>query len=197
VTQDEWRVEIDLDDEEHGYTLGERLRSQDLDDEARERLGRRVIVTRDGSKVFLYATDEAGAREAERVARELLEADRLTARVTVTRWDPDAEEWIPVGGSEPGSGDARRSRPHPFEWEVDVNLPSREAASELEQRLKAEGLPVHRLWRRVTVDARTAGEAEELAERLRAELPAGTEVWIEPNPDGLPHPAFVWLETRV
>ena len=59
---DEWRVEVDLDDEQHGFTLGERLRSLDLDEEARKRLGDRVIVTRDGAKLFLYATSRgAGA----------------------------------------------------------------------------------------------------------------------------------------
>ena len=194
MTEDEWRVEIDLRDEEHGYSFGERLRAHDLDDEARERLGRRVIVTRDGSRLFLYATDEESAREAERVARALLEADRLTARVTVTCWDPEREEWVPAG--EPGDA-GPTERPHPYEWEVHLNLSSREAAAEVERRLKEEGLPVHRLWRRVTIDARTAGEAEELAERLRETLPDNVEIWAEPNPDGLPHPAFVWLETLV
>jgi len=72
---DEWRVEVDLDDEQHGFTLGERLRSLDLDDEARERLGDRVVVTRDGAKMFLYAATEEQAREAERVARDLIAAE--------------------------------------------------------------------------------------------------------------------------
>ena len=61
---DEWRVEIDLDDEGHHYSLGERLRAHDLDDEARERLGRRVVVTRDGPQLFLYTTSEEAAHEA-------------------------------------------------------------------------------------------------------------------------------------
>ena len=38
---DEWRVEVELDEERHGFSLGERLRSHSLDDEARERLGGR------------------------------------------------------------------------------------------------------------------------------------------------------------
>jgi hypothetical protein len=191
VTEDEWRVEIDLDDEGHGYTLGERLRSHDLDDEARERLGRRVIVTRDGPRLFLYASREEAAREAERVARELLEADRLTASVRITRWDADAEEWV-----SPEAGTPAPAR-HGYEWEVHVDLPGRDEAGELAERLEAEGLPAHRLWRWVTVDARTADEANELADRLRGDLPRGSEVWVEPNPEGLPNPVFVWLETRV
>src|SRR5436309_15771438 len=89
---DEWRVEVDLDDEQHGFTLGERLRSLDLDDEARERLGDRVVVTRDGAKMFLYAATEEQAREAERVARDLVAAEGLSAEIALTRWHPDEEE---------------------------------------------------------------------------------------------------------
>ena len=90
---DEWRVEVDLEDQEHGLTLGERLRSLDLDDEARERLGERVIVTRDGPRMFLYAATEAQAREAERVARDLVAAEGLSAKTALTRWHPDEETW--------------------------------------------------------------------------------------------------------
>ncbi|HKG09764.1 MAG TPA: hypothetical protein VKB07_04275 [Gaiellaceae bacterium] len=187
---DEWRVETDLDDEGHGYTLGERLRAHDLDDEARKRLGRRVMVTRDGPKLFLYASDEEAAREAERVVRELLDAERLTASVRITRWDPVAEEWVAPDAPSPAGE-------HPYEWEVHVDLPGRNEARELEGRLNAEDLPVHRLWRWVTVDAHTAEEANEIADRLRDELPDGTEIRIEPNPEGIPGPTFVWLETRV
>ena len=69
-TEDEFRVEVELDDDEHHLTLGERLRAVDLDDEARERLGSRVIVTRDGSHLFLYANSQASCEEAERVVSE-------------------------------------------------------------------------------------------------------------------------------
>jgi hypothetical protein len=188
VIEDEWRVEIDLDDEGNGYSLGERLRAHDLDDEARKRLGRRVIVTRDGPRLFLYTSDEEAAREAERVARALLEAERLTGSVRITRWNSSSEEWL---GPETPAGD------HPYEWEVHIDLPGRNEARELAARLGGEGLPAHRLWRWVTVDARTADDANEIADRLRQELPAGTEIRVEPNPEGIPGPTFVWLETRV
>jgi hypothetical protein len=63
---DDWRVQVELDDEAHGHPLAERLRALDLDDDARKRLGGDVIVTRDGTRIYLYAADEQAAREAER-----------------------------------------------------------------------------------------------------------------------------------
>ena len=93
MTQDEFRVEVELDDEGHGFSLGERLRAFDLDEEARARLGSRVIVTRDGSHLFLYANTRESCAEAERVVRELLAEDDLSAEVRSTRWHPVARDW--------------------------------------------------------------------------------------------------------
>lgn len=93
TSADEFRVEVELNDPEHGFGLTERLRAFDLDDEARARLGSRVIVTRDGSSLFLYANTRESCAEAERVVRELLAEDDLTAEVRATRWHPIAREW--------------------------------------------------------------------------------------------------------
>ncbi len=90
---DEFRVEVELDDDEHGYSLGERLRALDLDEGVRERLGGRLLVTRDASRLFLYAANEAQAREAAEVVRSVVEADELTAEIRVTRWHPVEEAW--------------------------------------------------------------------------------------------------------
>ena len=90
---EDFRVEVELDDEAHGYPLRERLRALNLDDEARERLGANVVVTRDGSRLFAYTSSEAQAREAERVISELAADEGLTADLAVTRWHPVAEEW--------------------------------------------------------------------------------------------------------
>src|SRR5258705_4374069 len=90
---DEWRVEVHLEHEGHGLTLGDRLRSLDLDDEARKRLGERVVVTRDGARLFMYVGSQEEAKEAEGVARELASAEGLEAKTRITRWHPDADEW--------------------------------------------------------------------------------------------------------
>jgi hypothetical protein len=199
VTEDEWRVEVNLDDEEHGYSLGERFRSHDLDDEARQRLGRRAIVSRDGPRVFLYTGTEAQAREAERIARELVAADELTAEIDVTRWDPEVEQWRHAAGDESGAAveDELATDEASYPWLLTIELGSRSDAAEVEQLVGKAAGPVHRRWHYVTVDVRTEDEASELAERIRGDLPKGAQMWVEANPEGIPNPAFVLLESRL
>jgi DNA-binding Lrp family transcriptional regulator len=207
VREDEWRVEIDLDDEAHGFGLGERFRAHDLDDEARKRLGERIVVTRDGPRVFLYAGDEAGAHQAELVARELVAADDLSADISVTRWHPLEEEWldasIPLPRSEEEQQEELERREEidrvtgDYDWLVKVDMPSRSEAEKLEEQLRDEGQSVHRRWRYVTVDVATEEHANELAARLQDLAPADAEVSVEANPDDIPTPVFVLLESRL
>jgi hypothetical protein len=202
---DEWRVEVDLDDEQHGFTLGERLRSLDLDDEARKRLGDRVVVTRDGAKMFLYAATEKQAREAERVARELVGAEGLTAETALTRWHPDADEWKDASAPMPQT-DAERTaererheeaaeREPPgrwdYQWEVRVDLPTVRDTRELASRLGDEGIDVKRHWKYLLVGAASEERATELAERIGGEAPEGSAVHV--GTAGAPHPVFVFL----
>jgi hypothetical protein len=102
---DEYRVEVELDDPEHGYSLGERLRSFKLDDQVKDRLGDQVTVTRNGSLVLLYASSEDDARTASQVVTELLEKDRLSATVRINRWHPAQEEWLDVSVPLPSTPD--------------------------------------------------------------------------------------------
>ena len=83
-----------------------------------------------------------------------------------------------------------------YDWLVKAELASRDEAAELEDRLRGESLPVHRRWRYVTVDVLTEEQANELGTRLRQEAPEA-EVWIEANPDDIPSPTFVLLESRL
>jgi hypothetical protein len=93
VAADEYRVEVNLDDEAHGHPFSERLAALDLDDEVAERLGDRVIVTRDGPRMFVYTQTREACAEAERVVREALTEDGLYAEVRTTRWDPSSGNW--------------------------------------------------------------------------------------------------------
>ena len=99
MSDEEFKVEVELGDEAHHLSFWGRLRSLDVDDDARQRLGSRVTVTRDGNWIQLYTHTLQDAREAERTVRELVQADDITAEYTITRWDADAQAWVdPVDG---------------------------------------------------------------------------------------------------
>jgi hypothetical protein len=207
---DEWRVEVHLEDEGHGLTLGDRLRTLDLDDEARKRLGERVVVTRDGPRMFLYTADEHGAREAERVARELAAEDDLEANTRIVRWDPDAEEWRDLSAPVPESEAERAEERHQHEareereaaatgrtdWELRVDLESLQETRDLAKALENAGIEHHRRWKHVLIPAATEEQAAELADRVRELAPGDAEVHLEPAPGSLPHPAFVVIGGR-
>ena len=190
---EDFRVEVELDDEAHGYPLRERLRALNLDDEARDRLGKSVVVTRDGSRLFAYTATDDQAAEAERVIAQLLSDEDLTAEVRVTRWHPVAEEWrdaslpLPSTAAEEQREYAEREAAETqearaegeFDWRVVAELPSRDAAGDLAGRLSDDGLPAKRRWRYVLVGVVTEERAEELADRLRGELGESADVWIQ------------------
>jgi hypothetical protein len=126
MAADEFRVEVDLHESLHGR-VSERLRSLDLDDEVAERLGDRVIVTRDGEKLFIYTETAEAAKQAERVVREVLGEDGLQdAEVRRRRWNQaqlfwqDADE--PLGDQDepipdPAEKATSKDLPHPlFVW---------------------------------------------------------------------------------
>jgi hypothetical protein len=205
--KDEFRVEADLDHDEREYSLRERLRTLDLDDDARERLGGRVLVTRDGSRLFLYAASEEQAREAAEIVRGLAEADELTPEIRVTRWHPVEEAWkdasIPLPRTleeEDAEYAAREAaeaeeaeREGEYDWHVVVRLSGRDEAIDLARRLEAEGLSVARRWRYLVVGVLTEERAEELAERLRSELPEDADVSVEANLSDVELPLFQFL----
>jgi hypothetical protein len=126
MAADEFRVEVDLHESLHGK-IGERLRSLDLDDEVAERLGDRVIVTRDGEKLFIYTETADAAKEAERVVTDVLADEGLTeADIRRRRWNQaqlfwqDADE--PLGDQsepvpDPADEATSKDLPHPlFVW---------------------------------------------------------------------------------
>jgi hypothetical protein len=121
MADDEFRVEIDLHEAVHGH-LSERLRSLDLDDEVSKRLGGRVIVTRDGERIYVYTQTADAAEEAERVIREVLAEDDLSAEIRRRRWnqselfwqdadEPLAKPDVPV--ADPAKHATNRDVPHP------------------------------------------------------------------------------------
>jgi hypothetical protein len=192
---DEFRVEVVLDTDDNASLLQERLRALDLDPQTRELLGGRVFATREASSVFLYAAREEHAREAAQVVQGTAERHGLVARVAVTRWHPVEEAWKDASLPLPRTPDeeaaeyaareaaeaAEAEREGEYDWHVVVHAPGRDDAVDLERRLEAEGLSVARRWRYVVVGVLTEERSEELAARLRAELPDDTEISVAAN----------------
>ena len=205
--RDEYRVEVELDDDQHGYSFGERLQALELDDDARARLGRRVIVSRSGSKVFLYAGEKAQAEQAERVARDLIATDDLSADIALTRWHPVEQVWKDASLPLPQTDEERRfeyerreaaeaaeaEAEGEYDWHVQAELPSRDEALELARQLRDEGASVAQRWTYVVLGALTEEEASALAERVRARAPEGTDVRVEVNPSDLPGAPFFFF----
>jgi hypothetical protein len=209
VQRDEWRVEVSLDEDQHGTSLGERLRTLDLDDQARKRLGGSVIVTRDGSNLFLYAWHEESAREAERVVRELMEADELAGQVSLVRWHPIADEWRPANEPLPEtedeveaeaeqrrqSGIQEHADSGQYPWEVVIDLPTLRDTRELADDLVKRGLPIKRRFKYLLVGAPSEEEAIELGRSFEGNVPDGSHVSVRGNPSDLTSPGFIWLNS--
>jgi hypothetical protein len=207
VSDDDWRVEVELNDEQHGYSLSERLRALDLDDEARARLGRHVIVTRDGSKLFLYTTTEEEADEAARVVRELSGAEGLTAEIRTTRWHPVEAAWkdasVPLPHTESEEALERQRRQDrerreveaggDYDWHVFARAHDRAGAVAMERRLLEDKVPVTRRWRFLTIGALTEEQADDLASAVLRAFPEA-DIRIEPTLD-IPSPSFVMIRS--
>jgi hypothetical protein len=192
---DDWRLTVDFDDEGDGTQLLAWLAALRLEAGARDRLGDRVVVSRDGPRVFLYSDAEAGAREVEAIVRRELESGGREARLTLERWHPAEQEWkdatvpLPETAAELEAERARHqereaaeSRAKGYaEWEVRVELPDREETAALADRLEGEGIPVVRRSTFLLAGAANEDDALALAERLRSELPTGARVEVEPG----------------
>jgi hypothetical protein len=206
VDADEFRVEVELNDEADARALAASLRGID-DADARERLGHDVIVTRNGPRLFLYTADPTHAREAERLARERIAADGVAARIAVTRWHDVEEDWkdaslpLPQTDEERQAEYSRREAAEAreaeeegeYDWHVVAHLPGRDDAAQLAGRLRAEGISIAHRWRYVVAGALTEERAEELAARIRDEVPAGSEVSVEVNLSAVHVPTLLFL----
>ena len=120
MATDEYRVEVDIHESVHGR-LSERLRSLDLDDEVAERLGDRVIVTRDGERMYVYTQTAEAAKEAERVVGEVLAEEGFESELRRRRWNPGQRFW--QDADEPLAEADASTPPDPAETATNKDLP--------------------------------------------------------------------------
>ena len=191
---EDWRLTVSLTGG-FGHTLASALHELELGDETEALLGERVAVSAAADRVLLYADSRATAEEARIVVSKLLVRDGREAGFALERWHPLAEEWedaelpLPASVEEREAErerleakDAAVSREAGFaEWEVRLDLPRHRDALELATRLESEGIRSTRRWRYLLVGAASRDEAEALASRLRAEVPAGGAIQVQPG----------------
>ena len=191
---DDWRVTIELPDEEASRELVAWLREARLDPSDRAGLGERVAVSRDGARVFLYTDTEERARSVERLVQARI-AHPAAGRVELARWHPVEQQWedpsVPLPRTEEEwraehsrqqDREAAESRASGHaEWEVRIELPSHEETVGLADRLEAAGIPVVRRYTFVLVGAVNEDEAHALAARLADEVPEGARIEVEPG----------------
>ncbi|HET7120380.1 MAG TPA: hypothetical protein VFI17_03895 [Solirubrobacterales bacterium] len=190
---DDWRLQIDFVDEGPKDHLLDRLDAEDLEHDLSDAFRDRVIVSRDGTTVFLYAGDREQAEKARALVERLMREDDEEVEVDLRRWHPIAEEWRSADEELPGEPEEERAerqaaiarelkeaeeRGYP-EFEVRVDLASRAEAKRFAEQLRAEGLPAVHRWRYLLVGAVDEEEAEKLADRIRSEAPAGSTVKAE------------------
>ncbi len=192
---DDWRLRIDLHDHEQARELTELLRSHEVEDDLQQAFHDRVVVSVDGPEVFCYAGTREQAQLAEQVVRRLTGGRDWEPEFELSHWHPTAEQWEdpdePLPESDEDVDRERRERVaqeradslaqgYP-EFEVRVQCATRADAADLAERLEHEGIPIVHRWSYVLVGALDEDSAAALAERLRAEAPAGSAVTVEGN----------------
>ncbi len=190
---DDWRLQIDFVDEGPVDALHDRLDAQELEHDLSNAFHDRVIVSRDGTTVFLYAGDREQAEKARALVERLMQEEDETVEVAFTHWHPEAEEWRPADEPLP-DGAAAQAAEHAKlvarereeseqegypEYEVRIDLPSHHEATDLAERLRSEGIPTVHRWKYVLVGATDEDTANQLAERIRLEAPAAASVKVE------------------
>jgi hypothetical protein len=190
---DDWRLQIDLREPGHVGPLVENLEAHEPEHGLSDAFHDRVVVSRDGDRAFLYAGSREQAEAARKLVRSLAERHGWNLDADLKRWHPTAEEWEDPDKPLPDDDAARlaehkelivaerreteeRGRP---ELEVRIDLPSHHDAHRFAEQLRSEGLPVVHRWRYVLLGAADEDQAKALAERIRTEAPADSEVCVE------------------
>ena len=190
---DDWRLQIDPREDEHAGPLVDRLDARELEHDLSEAFPDRVVVSRDGPRVFLYA----GTREQVEAARDLIDSlarqHGWAVDTELRHWHPDAEEWEDPENPLPDSAGAHEAeheesiaaeresvQEHGYpEFEVRVEFPTHHDAVRFDRQLHDKGLSTARRWKYLLVGAVDEDTANALAERLRGEAPAGSQVKVE------------------
>src|SRR6185312_9455087 len=209
---DDWRLQIDLDDDGIAGNLADHLRAAELEHDLAVDIGRRVIVSHVGERIFLYAGDRDQLDRAQGMIQKYLDNKGWKGKLELRHWHPAAEEWEDPEKSLPTTeaeieaehevlieteDEETAARHGRAEFEVSVKFPTSHEAREFAKKLKEEGLRPVRRFHYMVVGAADEDAARELADRIRAEASADAEVKAEYSLHELwnerPPEPFFWL----
>jgi len=197
-----WRVRVSVYDQP-----GTRRNSLNRPvDDLRSQLGDHIRVNHRKTSIFLYAATATAAREAERVAQQVLAQGNVVADFHLEHWDPLEEEWRdtaagpadavtePIGAAEPADDEDEERAVHEelqererqrsvatglAAWQVRVGLSSRRRVVDLAERLTSEGWPVVRRRRFLVAGANCQDDADSLALEIQGYLGAEAAIRVE------------------
>jgi hypothetical protein len=195
MAHDDWRIRIELPDEEVAQDLLARLglRQSDAEELADELREHRLAVSQDGDTVFVYASTGMQAEQAARIVESELDDLGLTpSRFVTERWLRDEERW----NDDPEQPDVEEEllQRGYAPWEVRVEARSLRDAHDLAEQLRSEGYDVSRTFTYVIAGAGSREEAVELARRIHGEVEPGGELVYEVQPQN-PFAVFGGLGT--
>jgi hypothetical protein len=183
MASDDWRIRVELPDEEGARGFFERLGigRTDAEELAGELRSHRLAVSQDDDTVFVYTSSGMQAEQASRIVeQELVEAGLTPERFVTERWLPEEERWSddPEGPDVEEELLERGYAP----WEVRVECDDRQQAHDLAEELRGEGYDVSRTFRFVIAGTATREEAVELAQRVHGTVEPGGELVYEVQP---------------
>ena len=190
MARDDWRIRIELPDEHAGGLL-ERLGLElggEAADLAKELEARRLAVTHDDDMVFVYASSQREAEQAQAVIGAVLREQGLEAHESrVEHWLADEDRWDSDAEAVDVEEDLLERGFAP--WEVRIERDSHAEACKLADELEAEGYSVERRWRFLIAGTASKEDADALAARFHGQVEAGGELVWETLP-GNPFSVF-------
>src|ERR1700710_252171 len=90
---DDWRLQIDLAGDGIAGNLADHLRAGELEHDLAVDIGRRVIVSNEGARIFLYAGDREQLDRAQVAIQKYIDSKGWKATLELRRWHHEANEW--------------------------------------------------------------------------------------------------------
>jgi len=185
MSQDDWRVRVEMEEERHATDFLARL-GLDLGSEARELAKdleqHRMAVSNDEDTVFVYAATRDAVRKARAIVEaELKEHDLQAQEIAIEHWLADEERWDDEAPAPDTDEELLKEGYAP--WEVRIERESVDEAHKLADELEKDGYGVVRRAHFVIAGTATKEDAEALAARLHGEVEPGGELVYEVQPD--------------